>query len=75
MAAHINRHFYPLDILDDEKLTFSSGTTAMVEMLAHTLGDHGDGVLLDRPMYSSHEKDLRLTAGYASRFFYVTIFA
>jgi hypothetical protein len=41
MAAHMNRHFCPLDILDDEKLTFSSGTTAMVEMLAHTLGDHG----------------------------------
>ena len=65
MASHMNRHFNPQGPLNAEDLTFSCGTTAIVEMLAFTLGDRGDAVLLDRPVYSSHENDLRLRTGYA----------
>jgi 1-aminocyclopropane-1-carboxylate synthase len=64
MANHMNRHFSPRDPLDAENLTVSCGTTATVEMLAFALADEGEGVLLDRPVYSSHENDLRLRTGY-----------
>lgn len=64
IAAHVNRHFHPQTPLGAENLTVACGTTAIAEMLAFTLANEGDGVLLDRPVYSSHEKDLRFRTGY-----------
>jgi aspartate/methionine/tyrosine aminotransferase len=67
MAAHMNRNFCPQTPLDAENLTVACGTTAIAEMLAFTLANDGDGVLLDQPVYSSHEKDLRFRTGYVQR--------
>ncbi|RFU27519.1 hypothetical protein B7463_g8830, partial [Scytalidium lignicola] len=62
MAAHINEYFNPFSPVKPEHIITGAGLTAIHEMIALSLGDPRDGILVSRPMYSRFELDFGNTA-------------
>lgn len=62
MAQHLNSYFKPFTPILLEEISFSAGVTAINEMYAFSLGDAGDGILLNRPLYGAFENDLTTKA-------------
>lgn len=57
MANHLNEYFKPHRDLDGSDIIATGSATALHEVLAFSLGDSGDGVLLSRPGYGRFELD------------------
>ncbi|KAL1853132.1 hypothetical protein VTK73DRAFT_9083 [Phialemonium thermophilum] len=57
LAAHLNEFFAPYKELDGHEIINTGAATALHEILAFSLGDPGDGVLLSRPGYGRFELD------------------
>jgi xeroderma pigmentosum group C-complementing protein len=64
MASHLNDHFNPFIPVTSEHVTFTTGVTALNEMIALTLTDEGEGILLGRPIYGSFYGDLMTKSKY-----------
>ncbi|KAH6668473.1 acc synthase [Halenospora varia] len=58
MASHLNDHFSPIMPVTSEHVTFTAGIAGLNEMVAFSLTDHGQGILLGRPIYGSFYDDL-----------------
>jgi 1-aminocyclopropane-1-carboxylate synthase len=63
VAAHINAHFQPHVPIQPSQVLTGGGLTAIHEMVALSLGDPGDGILVSRPIYGRFELDFGNTAG------------
>lgn len=63
MAAHINEYFSPVSPVKPDHIVTASALTAIHEMVALSLGDPGDGILVSRPVYGRFELDFGNTAG------------
>lgn len=57
MAAHMTKYFHPHHPLHEDDLLFANGCTSLMEMLAFSLMDPGDGILLTRPCYTAFALD------------------
>lgn len=57
MATHINEYFLPHTVVKAEQILTTVGLTPMHSLLAHSLGDPGDGILVTRPIYGRFELD------------------
>jgi histidinol-phosphate/aromatic aminotransferase/cobyric acid decarboxylase-like protein len=62
MASHINKYFKPFHPVKPEQIITASGLTAIHELMACSLGDPGDGILVSRPVYGRFELDFGNTA-------------
>lgn len=63
MAQHLNEYFHPFTPVEPEQIITASALTAIHELVAHSLGDPGDGILVSRPIYGRFELDFGNTAG------------
>ncbi|KAI5793414.1 pyridoxal phosphate-dependent transferase [Pyronema domesticum] len=57
LANFMTKNFASLHPVKPEHIVVSSGLTSIAEMLAWTLCDEGDGILLGRPFYSAFPND------------------
>ena len=57
MSAHLNEHFSPSRPVEPDHLHFANGVTSLCEMLAYTLFDEGDCLLLSSPIYQAFKMD------------------
>ena len=64
MASHMNDYFNPFTPVTSEHVTFTTGVTALNEMIALTLTDEGEAILLGRPIYGSFCGDLTTNSKY-----------
>ena len=67
MASHLNDYFDPFVPVTSEDVTFTAGVTGLNEMIAFSLTDEGDGILLGRPIYGSFYDDLMAKSKQAPR--------
>jgi bifunctional pyridoxal-dependent enzyme with beta-cystathionase and maltose regulon repressor activities len=58
MASHLNDYFSPFVPVTSEHVTFTAGVTGLNEMIALSLTNEGEGILLGRPIYGSFNGDL-----------------
>ena len=63
MATHMNEYFNPYSPVQPEHILTGAGLTAVHAMLALSIGDPGDGILVSRPMYGRFELDFGNEAG------------
>ncbi|RDW92606.1 hypothetical protein BP5796_02000 [Coleophoma crateriformis] len=63
MASHMNHYFNPHTPVQADHILTGSGLTAIHEMVALSIGDPGDGILVSRPVYGRFELDFGNTAG------------
>lgn len=63
MASHINRYFKPHTPVQMDEIVFSSGVTAINEIVALNLTDPGEGILLGMPIYGKFSADLTIRSG------------
>lgn len=68
MAKFITHRFHPGIPVDPEHLLFANGVTALCEMLALSICDAGDGLLLSRPIYQAFKNDFGISAKFAFPF-------
>lgn len=57
VAVHLNEYFAPHVPVRADTIITSSGLTAMHSLLAQSLADPGDGILVSRPIYGRFELD------------------
>ncbi|UKZ58134.1 hypothetical protein TrVGV298_011999 [Trichoderma virens] len=57
LATHLNEYFHPFKPLTGNDILATGTATALHEILAFSLGDPGDGILLSRPCYGRFELD------------------
>jgi aspartate/methionine/tyrosine aminotransferase len=57
MATHVNEYFHPFKPLTGDNILATGAATALHEILAFSVGDPGDGILLSRPCYGRFEID------------------
>ncbi len=62
MAKLIANYFNPFNPVEAEHLVFASGLTSINEMLAFTLMDEGDAILVCRPVYAVFDRDFTIKA-------------
>ena len=65
MASFMNDHFNPLNTILPEQLIFANGVTGLCQMLAFTVFDVGDGLLVSAPCYTAFMSDFGIRAKYA----------
>jgi len=58
MATHVNTYFLPHFPVTEDKVTFTAGVTGLNEMIAYSLTDEGDGILLGSTIYGAFNGDL-----------------
>lgn len=63
VASHLNALLKPKVPIDSEHVVVASGVTALGSMLAFTLANESDGVLVARPVYGRFELDYGVEAG------------
>lgn len=57
MAAHMTRSFSPANPVNASNILFANGITSICELLAFTIAEPGDGILLPRPVYQTFVSD------------------
>jgi 1-aminocyclopropane-1-carboxylate synthase len=57
MATHLNEYFKPFVPVTKNDILTACGITAIEGMLAYSIGDPGDGILVSRPIYGRFELD------------------
>jgi 1-aminocyclopropane-1-carboxylate synthase len=62
LATFMNQHFAPVTPVLPETIVVSSGLSAVLELLAWTLANPGDGILIGRPFYSAFPGDFHARA-------------
>ncbi|KAH8705578.1 pyridoxal phosphate-dependent transferase [Talaromyces proteolyticus] len=62
MARHLNEYFHPFNPIKPEQIITASGLTAIHELVACSIGNPGDGILVSRPVYGRFELDFGNTA-------------
>lgn len=60
MAKHMTKSFKAIQPVDPADLIFANGVTSLCEMLAFTMFDPGDAILLPSPMYQAFPLDFGL---------------
>ncbi|PLB50201.1 1-aminocyclopropane-1-carboxylate synthase [Aspergillus steynii IBT 23096] len=63
VASHLNSLLKPMLPIDPEHVVTASGLTAIGSMLAFTLAEESDGILVARPVYGRFELDYGVEAG------------
>lgn len=58
MASHLNDNFSPFKPVYTDHVTFTAGVTGLNEMIALSLADEEEGILLGRPIYGSFYGDM-----------------
>lgn len=64
MAKHVNQYFLPCKPVLAEQVVFSSGVTAINEIVTWNITDPGDGILLGKPIYGDFRVDLTAKSGF-----------
>ncbi|TQS34607.1 hypothetical protein Golomagni_05003 [Golovinomyces magnicellulatus] len=59
MASHLNTYFLPHTQISPNDIVTGNGVTAVQSMLAFSIGDEGDAVLVSRPIYGRFELDYK----------------
>ncbi|RKF64217.1 1-aminocyclopropane-1-carboxylate synthase-like protein 1 [Golovinomyces cichoracearum] len=62
MASHLNSYFLPHTQISSNNIVTANGVTAVLSMLAFSIGDEGDAVLVSRPIYGRFEIDFKNSA-------------
>lgn len=57
MASFINEHFNPFIPITDSQVLAGGGVTSNENMIAFSIGDPGDGILVSGPIYGRFELD------------------
>ncbi|KAH8435041.1 uncharacterized protein LDX57_012670 [Aspergillus melleus] len=63
VASHLNSLLKPIVPIDADHVVTASGLTAIGSMLAFTLAEESDGILVARPVYGRFELDYGVEAG------------
>jgi 1-aminocyclopropane-1-carboxylate synthase len=62
LARFMNLHFHPVLPVLPERIVVSSGLSAVLELLAWTLANPGDGIMIGRPFYTAFPHDFHARA-------------
>lgn len=62
MVAYLQTYAHSSAPIDPEHIVVAAGATAIIDMLAYTLCDPGDAILIPAPYYSGFDADLKLRA-------------
>ncbi|RKF84265.1 putative aminotransferase sirI [Golovinomyces cichoracearum] len=62
MASHLNSYFLPHTEISSNDIVTANGVTAVLSILAFSIGDEGDAVLVSRPIYGRFELDFKNSA-------------
>ncbi|KAL4892653.1 aspartate aminotransferase [Aspergillus ambiguus] len=62
-VSHLNQLLQPITPIDPAELVVASGVTAIGSMLAISLAEPSDGILVSRPVYGRFELDYGIEAG------------
>ena len=73
MAAHVNTYFKPHLPITLEEVTFTAGVTGLNEMIAYSLTDEGDGILLGRTIYGAFNGDLMTKSKYVTTIYHLPL--
>ncbi len=65
MADFVNTKFLPASLIAAEDISFISGVTALDEILALSLTEANEGLLLGMPIYGSFAPDFRTKSRYS----------
>jgi 1-aminocyclopropane-1-carboxylate synthase len=57
MASFINDHFHPFIPVSGDQIFVGGSVTSIENMLAFSIGDPGDGILVSSPIYGRFELD------------------
>lgn len=57
MASFINEHFNPFIRITESQILVGGGVTSNENMMAFSIGDPGDGILVGGPIYGRFELD------------------
>ncbi|KAH8894096.1 PLP-dependent transferase [Thozetella sp. PMI_491] len=57
LAVHLNEYFQPHEALTGAEIQITGAATAMHDVLAWSIGEPGDAILLGRPVYGRFELD------------------
>ncbi|KAL1989922.1 hypothetical protein VTN49DRAFT_7119 [Thermomyces lanuginosus] len=63
LANHFARYFHPREPVNPDHIVIATNATALGNILAHSLADPGDAILVSRPMYGRFEIDFGIQAG------------
>ncbi|EED13267.1 aminotransferase, classes I and II family [Talaromyces stipitatus ATCC 10500] len=63
MAKLLNTYFHPVRPVSADHILFTSGVTSLNSIVALTLTDPGDGILLGQPIYGAFNGDLQVPSG------------
>ena len=63
LAVHVNKHFHPFTPVTAENILAVNGVTAVNNMLAFSLADPQEGILVTPPIYGRFELDFGNQAG------------
>ncbi|CAG8028065.1 unnamed protein product [Penicillium salamii] len=62
-AVHLNDILAPRVPIDSEQIVVADSPTSLGNMLGYSLAEHGDGILVNRPIYGRFELDYGVEAG------------
>jgi 1-aminocyclopropane-1-carboxylate synthase len=57
-ACHLNTYFHPFSSVTAEHVSWTAGVTGLNEMIALSLTDEREGILLGRPVYGPFYGDM-----------------
>jgi aspartate/methionine/tyrosine aminotransferase len=64
MATFVNEKFSPKSTVTAEQISFTSGATALINVLARCILEENEGILLGMPIYGSFVPDLQTMSKY-----------
>jgi len=63
MASHMSRHFHSVDPINADDILFANGITSLCELIAFTIAEPNDAILLPSPIYQAFQTDFSAKAG------------
>lgn len=63
LADHFGRYFHPREPVNPDHIVICANATALGNILAQSLADPGDAILVSRPVYGRFELDYGIQAG------------
>jgi aspartate/methionine/tyrosine aminotransferase len=64
MATFVNEQFSPKSTVTVEQVSFTSGATALINVLSLCILEENEGILLGMPIYGSFVPDLQTRSKY-----------
>jgi DNA-binding transcriptional MocR family regulator len=58
LSTFINNQFHPFKPVEPSHLVIAAGVTATLDLIAYSIADENDAILIGRPLYTSFRNDL-----------------